>query len=729
MPVVAAFLLAVAVAAPPEGPSPTFLRDAAETKNFSLGHPTGIRVTPDGAAVLFLRSPPRDPTLALYELSVATGQVRELVTPQQLLAGAEEQLSGAERARRERQRVQAKGFTSFELSDDGRRVLVPLSGRLYVVERATGAVTQLATGDGAVLDPHLSPDGRRVAFVKDNDVWVAEVATGRARAVTRGGTDEVTHGVAEFVAQEEMDRFSGFWWSPDGAALAFEEVDQRGVERFSIADPAHPERAPDAFAYPRPGKANVKARLGLVKAAGGAVTWVRWDRERFPYLARVVWKQKAAPLSVLVQARDQRTEQLLAVDAKSGRTRLVLEQRDDAWLELDDELPAWLPDGSGLLYADDTAGGRALRLLPAAGGDARTIVPAALGFDRVVHLPQPRQGRDLEVLVEPSAVNVQLARASLDGGDPTLLYAEAANGEHAVVFAKDGSVYVDTRVTAQALPESTVYRRDGTRVAVLPSVADAPPLRAKVELVTVKGARPYEAAIVRPRDFDAARKYPVIVAVYGGPTVNVVRADQRSYLLPQWIADHGVIVVSADNRGTPRRGRSWSRAIQGSFGEIPLSDQVDALQALGARYPELDLTRVGIYGWSFGGYLSALAVLRRPDVFKVAVAGAPVVDWRDYDTHYTERYLGTPEANPAGYEASSLLTWAPKLERPLLLIHGTGDDNVYFFHSLALADALFKAGRPFEFLPLTGTHMVADPATRERLWERIVGFLLREVRR
>jgi dipeptidyl-peptidase-4 len=208
----------------------------------------------------------------------------------------------------------------------------------------------------------------------------------------------------------------------------------------------------------------------------------------------------------------------------------------------------------------------------------------------------------------------------------------------------------------------------------------------------------------------------------------MVRADARWYLMAQWIADHGAVVVAIDNRGTERRDRAWSRAIKGSFGKIPLDDQVDGVQALGAKYPELDLSRVGVYGWSFGGYLSALAVLRRPDFFRAAVAGAPVVDWRDYDTHYTERYLDLPQANPGGYEESSLLTYAPKLDRPLLLVHGTADDNVYFFHSLKLADALFRAGRPFEFLPLSTTHQIADAAIRERLWQRTVDFLMAHLR-
>jgi dipeptidyl-peptidase 4 len=256
-----------------------------------------------------------------------------------------------------------------------------------------------------------------------------------------------------------------------------------------------------------------------------------------------------------------------------------------------------------------------------------------------------------------------------------------------------------------------------------------PPFRARLELCEVATPeRSFHAAVVRPHDFDPGHRYPVVLHVYGGPHSLMVKSDERSFLLDQWIADHGAIVACLDNRGTPRRDRAWERAVKGSFAELPLADQVEGLLALGKRVPQMDLGRVGVYGWSFGGYLAALAVLRRPDIFKVAVAGAPVVDWRDYDTHYTERYLDLPERNPEGYAASSLLTHAAApaaLTPPLLLVHGTADDNVFFFHTLKLCDALLRAGRPFQLLPLPRvTHQIADVAVRERVWSRMIDFLL-----
>jgi len=277
------------------------------------------------------------------------------------------------------------------------------------------------------------------------------------------------------------------------------------------------------------------------------------------------------------------------------------------------------------------------------------------------------------------------------------------------------------------MPRSTVHRADGSVVGELPSVAEKPPFVPRVEMTKLGSGAGFYAALVRPQKFDSKKRYPVIVNVYGGPlqpsASGMVTASMGQWLLEQWIADQGFILVSLDGRGTPARGHDWERAIGKHFGSVPLEDQVAGLQALGKKYRELDLNRVGIYGWSFGGYLSALGVLRRPDVFKAAVAGAPPTDWLDYDTHYTERYLGLPDTDADAYQEASLLTYAAGLQRPLLLIHGTGDDNVYFRHTLKLADALFRAGRNFELLPLSSmTHMTPDPVVTERLYSRIAGF-------
>src|SRR6185436_2054117 len=380
-------LLLAAATTPAAGPDPTFLRAFAETRGFVLGRPTAIRPTPDGSAVLFLRSPPRQATLSLYEFSVATGQTRELVTPAQLLGGAEEQLSVEEKARRERMRIVDRGFTSYGLSEDGRLVLLPLSGRVYVYDRSgahAGRVRKV--GEPGVIDPRFSPDGERVAYVRGHDLYVADVETGKERRLTKGGTETVTHGLAEFVAQEEMDRFEGYFWSPDSKTVAYTEVDVKGLERFTIADPAKPAQPANTFPYPRAGQANAKVRLGLMPAGGGATTWVRWDSERYPYLARVIWKEKKAPLTLVVQTRDQREVALLTVEVHTGATKVLQVEKDEAWVPLDTDLPRWLPDGSGFLVASERSGERALELHKPDGALDRVLVKS--GVQHLVHVAE-----------------------------------------------------------------------------------------------------------------------------------------------------------------------------------------------------------------------------------------------------------------------------------------------------------------------------------------------------
>ncbi|MEW5851446.1 MAG: DPP IV N-terminal domain-containing protein [Myxococcota bacterium] len=701
-----------------DGPHPGFLRDLAQTRSFNLGRPVGIKPTPDGKTVLFLRAPPREPRLHLHELDTTTGQSRELLTPAALLAGAEEKLTVEERARRERMRISVGGFTSFDLSDDGKLVLLSLSGKLYILERATGATRELPIPPGA-LDPRFTPDGKSVSYVRDHDVHLLDLATHKERRITTGGSELVSHGLAEFVAQEEMSRMRGYWWSPDARTLIYEESDTRDVEQFFISDPTHPESSPTGFRYPRPGRKNAVVKLGIVGAQGGKTTWVSWDVNAFPYVAKVDW-EKNAPPTVLVQSRDQRHEVLLSVDPTTGKTTPLLEERDDAWLNLDPEMPRWLPDGKSFLWTTERNGAWELELHDRKGAFIRTVVPMHLGYRSLADVDAEQGHVFFHASVDPTQTH--LYRGLITGSDFTQL--TTSPGHHAALFSKDHRIYVETLTSSTDWRRSEVHRADGSLVGVVPAVNEMPPFKPNVEWVRVGEGAGLHAVVIRPRAFDRNRRYPVVVRVYGGPHYNIVNRTLEQYLADQWLADHGYILVSIDGRGTPRRGRAWERAIAGDFGAIPLQDQVTGLKALGMRYPEMDLSRVGVLGWSFGGYMAALAVLRRPDVFKTAMAGAPVVDWLDYDTHYTERYLGLPDVNAKGYDQSNLLTYAGKLERPLLLIHGTADDNVYFFHTLRLSDALLRSGRRHTVLPLSGfTHMVSKPEVVEAMWTRVVDHL------
>jgi dipeptidyl-peptidase-4 len=694
----------------------TYLRHFAETRGFMLGRPVRPKPTPDGKAVLFLRSPARVPKLSLYEFDVATGKTRELLTPEKLLKGADEHLTPEEKARRERQRVSVGGFTDFQLSDDGALILVSMSGKLYVVERASGNVRALNSGSGTIVDPKFAPGGKSVSYIRDHDLYVLDLAANREKAVTTGGSERLTHGLAEFVAQEEMGRFTGYWWSPDAKLVAYEEANADGVEVWHVADPIHPERSPTPFFYPRPGKANVKARLGITPVGGGETVWVKWDSAKYPYLAAVRW-DKRGPLTAVVQTRLQDELALLRIDPVTGQATQLLTEKDPAWVNLRHDGPRWLADGC-FLWVGEHGGGLQLEHRDASGAIKTELVgPQASHLDLIDVDPETGQ---YVYRTSEDPINDQICRKKIGDGDVTHL--TDARGQHSAIFSENHQVWVGSETRDDAMPHTMVRKADGTLIGELPSVAEEPPYKPHAEIVKIGAGDGFYASIVRPRDFSAARRYPVIVYVYGGPGHQQVTAAMSSRLLIQWLADQGFVVVSVDNRGTPGRGRDWERAISKRFGSVPLEGQVEGLKALGAKYPELDLNRVGIYGWSFGGYMAALSVLRRPDVYKAAVAGAPVVDWLDYDTHYTERYLGLPETDAAAYKEGNLLTYADGLSRPLLLVHGTADDNVYFRHTLKLTDALFRAGKDFEVLPLSGlTHMVPDPVVTQRLYARIAG--------
>jgi dipeptidyl-peptidase-4 len=720
-------LAAVAQAADPQKPpvDTTFLKQYAETRGFTLGRPQKPKFAPDGKTVLFLRADPKAPKMKLFEFTVESGKTKELLSPEMLLKGAEENLTPEEKARRERQRVSVGGFTDFHFDKDGKNVLVMLAGKLYVFDRATAKATELKTGEGgAIVDPKWSPDGTKVAYVRGFDVYVYDLSTGKESAVTTGGTAIKTHGLAEFVAQEEMGRHSGYWWSPDGKHIAYEEADHTGVETWYVADPLKPDAKPSEQFYPRPGKKNVAVKLGIIPVTGGETVWVEWDRKKYEYLAAVKW-DKLGGLTVQLQDRKQRTTALYRVQPETGELKLLLDDfaTTGTWVNLRGSFPRWL-DANRFLWITEVDGDARLALFDltdAPEKPARRVTPPGLQVVDIVGLWEKSGGLIVQATDDPSQMKLWAVGTNRpDGSAIAQINRSGSQGICTAVYSEELDVSVQTTTTLEQMPRSVVKNVNDS-LGELPSVAIEPPFKPNVKVEKVGD---YWTAAVRPKDFDPKKKYPVIVDVYGGPKhLHVVQA-MRNWLVPQWLADQGFIVVAIDNRGTPGRGREWERAIYQKFGTVPLEDQVKGLHALCDRFPELDRDRVGIVGWSFGGYMAANGVLRRPDVFKAAVAGAPVTDWEDYDTHYTERYMGLLPESKKAYDEASLIPLAKDLKRPLLLVHGTADDNVYYRHTLKLSDALFRAGRDFESLALPGvTHMYsADPTVMERLWAKSATF-------
>ena len=699
----------------------------AATRGFSLGAPDAAMPLPDGHAVLFLRSGPRDTKLGLYEYDLTSRTERALAQP----ASAPEHLSTEEKARRERMRMTLTGITDFALSDDGRQVLVSQADRLSTIALPSGE-TRPVPGAGWI-GPHLSPDGAYVAGVQNNDVHVVALASGQDRAVTTGGTDVITHGLPDFAAAEELERADGIWWSPDGRTLAYEDADATGVERHFIADPEHPSVPPVEFRYPRAGTANARTRLGLVPRDGGATVWVAWDHDAYPYLARVIWP-KAGKMSVVLLNRAQTSEVVMAVDPATGQTTTLLTETDPAWLNLEaghgigvsggHKLPYWLPDGSGFLWAAERGAHWQLELRHADGALDHAVTPQDTPYVAFNDY-DPATGT-VTYTADPDRLGSALYQVKLAGGAATKL--AASPGLHDATFnAALHTILLDRTAGADGSAATTVLNRDGKTLGVLHSVAEQPPSLPQVAYSTV-GERQMDAAVVRPAGAKPGQHYPVVLYVYGGPTVKVVLRAAREYLESQCLADQGFIVASLDGRGTPARDHNWERATKSDFIDSPLQDQVDGLQALAHSVPEMDMTHAGITGWSFGGYFTAMATIRRPDIFQAGVAGAPVVDFDDYDTAYTERYLGMPQTDTEAYRKTNVLTYAASLSRPLLIMHGLTDDNVYFQNTVKLTQALIKAGKPYQLLLLPGTHLLPDPVLRARVDEARVEFFVKNLK-
>jgi dipeptidyl-peptidase-4 len=718
----------------------SFPRQQARTQRFTLGAPRSFQISRDGSRVAFLRSQSgTDPVTCLWVLDVGTGQERLVADPATLDA-IEGDLPAQERARRERAREQAGGIVAFATDTDMTMAAFALGGQVYVADLANQASTGHASPGpqqvGALapaLDPRPDPTGKRVAYVCQGALRVVERETAQDTIVCGAGSDPgITFGLAEFIAAEEMGRMRGYWWAPDGSALLVARVDEAPVNRWYLADPANPQRPATELAYPAAGTPNADVSLLLVQLDGDQVPVVQvpavqvpvdWDRAAFPYLVTAHW-QEPGPL-IVVQSRDQRRMRILSADPVSGNTTVLREDSDERWLDIVPGVPA-RTDAGRIVWTTDDGGAR--RLLVATPDELRDSSAGAV-------TPPTLQVRQI-VAVDGDFVLFTASQEPMDiglwlYGPPGL--AQVTQREGIFGGQRAGGT---TLITAQTLAEdgvtAVVLRDDpdsgtATEVARIRSLAERPNLPDPQPLLGHAGQRAIRAALLLPSWHEpGSRKLPVLLDPYGGPHAQRVLAARGAFLTSQWLAEQGFAVLVADGRGTPGRGPEWEREVWHDLAGPALEDQIEALDAANERCGDLDMGRVAIRGWSFGGYLAALAVLRRPDVFHAAIAGAPVTDFRLYDTHYTERYLGDPAETAEVYDANSLLGDAPRLKRPLLLIHGLADDNVVAAHTLRLSSALLAAGRPHVVLPLSGvTHMTPQEEVAENLLLLQVDFLRR----
>jgi len=682
-------------------PDDSFPRQQARTRRYSLGRPRTFSIADDGSRIAFLRSRASDdPIGCLWVFDVAASEERLVVDPE---ATGDAHLSAEERDRRERRRESLVGVTDYTADRSLSMAAFVMGGELFVADLVAGDAHALAIDAGDPFDPRPDPTGRRIAYAADGALRVVDVDGANDRELASDPDPDVHWGLAEFVAAEEMERQRGYWWSPDGERVAAARVDERPVQIWYIASPVDPAAAPRAVRYPRAGTDNAIVTLSVLTMDGERVD-VAWDRDAFPYLVTVDWATNG-PLTMLVESRDQRTTQILRVDPDTGATDLVREDHDERWLDITVGVPGWLADGRLVrtVDADDTK-----RLA----FDDELVTPIGLQVAQVVDIGDGVLFRANE---DPTETHVWHIDAQ---GTLTRLTDEP--GIHSA--AAGGNVTVLVSATMDALPTTTVVV-DGEPVATLASTAEAPILM-PTPTFFVGGARDLRMALFTPGGDEPAGPLPVLLDPYGGPHFATVQKALTMQLESQWFADQGFAVLAIDGRGTPGRGPGWDREVYRNLADPVLEDQVDGLHAAAERYLFLDLERVAIRGWSFGGFLAAMAVLRRPDVFHAAVSGAPVTDGALYDTHYNERYLGMPDEEKHAYSRYRLLDDAPNLTQPLMLIHGLADDNVYVANTLRLSKRLMEAGRPHTVLPLSGiTHAPMDPQVAENLLLLQVRFI------
>jgi dipeptidyl-peptidase-4 len=668
--------------------------------------PGKIGYSPDAKFVTYLFSERGDLVRDLWGLELASGRKQRFLSPPGETV-TEENISREEMLRRERLRLRETGITDYTWAEKANVMLLPLRGDLY--RWADGSVTRLAAG--GVIDPKITADGRRTFFVRGADVWTVDEAGERRLTSHPAG---MTNGLAEFVAQEELDRLSGYWPSPSGDLVAFEQVDESSIPVFPIVHQATAALEIEEHRYPFAGAENARVKLGVVSVDGGETTWMDLGRDE-GYIARVDWHPDGR---LLVQwlSRDWQRLELRAY----GDGHALLVENQEPWINLHNDLRLIESTGE-FTWSSERSGFRHLYLYAPDGKLIRQLTSGDWPAEATVGLDEKR--RQLYFVGwQSTPLDRQLFRVSLDGGEPEAL--TRGSGVHSAVLAPDFSSYVSVRDHLNEPPAIGVVslnERQSTWSIHSPgdvSVDFPPP-----ELHAFRTSDGVElfAAVYRPK---ASGRAPVIVSVYGGPGAQMVNDSwtQTVDLRAQMLAQHGFVVLKVDNRGSARRGLAFEAPISRRMGQIEVRDQVEGvrwLETLGFA----DVSRVGIYGWSYGGYMALMALLTAPEVFKAGMAGSPVTFWEGYDTAYTEKYMGRPQENPQGYRLGSPLTHVDRLRGKLLVIHGMIDENVHFRHTARLMQALIDAGKPFESLLYPNErHMPRSEHDRVDMERRILEF-------
>ena len=687
----------------------------------ALAGPTiaGLKISPDGSRVTYLQGKPEDKDrLDLWEYNIREGRARLLVDSK-VLAPAKERLADEELGRRERQRTAAlSGILEYSFAPSGRALLFPLGGNLYycdLTKPAKDAVVEINHSNSSASDATISPAGGYVAFVRDQNLHVYDLAKSRGKALTNDGGGPIKNGMAEFIAQEEMDRSTGYWWAPDDRHIAFARVDETPVnvtQRFEIAADnvaTFPQR------YPAAGGPNILVRLGVSDVHSGAITWIDLGQETDIYLARVNWLPDGKTLAIQRESRDQRKLDLLFADIETGQSRVVLTETSKTWIDLHNEL-SFLTHTREFIWASSRDGYQHLYLYDYEGHLLRQLTAGAWNIDdfraRAIKGIDEKDRLVYFTATEKSPTERQFYSTSLDTRDPHKINrVSQEDGLHSITMSSDASFYVDNFTNSTQPPQVSLYTADGRLMARLlenrlnAQHPDAPYLAdnsvPEIGTLTAADGQTLYYRLFKPSHFDPAKHYPAIVDVYGGPGVQRVLDNWTGGSFTQILTRAGYVVFQLDNRGTAFRGTAFQTPIHGKLGDIEVADQVQGARWLGSQ-SFVDPARIGVWGWSYGGYMTLMLMFKAPDVFRAGVSGAPVTDWGLYDTHYTERYLDRPQDNTAGYAASSVLSYAKDLQGKLLVMHGMADDNVLFLHSTKLFRRLQDLGKAFDVMVYPG---------------------------
>ena len=695
--------------------------------------PRAVKLSPDGSLLTSLRPRADDrERFDLWAMNTVTGEWRMLVDSLKIGTGAE--LSEAEKMQRERARIGgSKGIVAYDWSPDSQSILVPLDGGIFLADLA-GKVTRLTATQAGELDATMSPKGGFVSFIRDQNLFVRSVAkgsaTGKERALTTEGKNLVSWGVAEFVAQEEMDRSRGHWWSPDDSRVAVARVDEEPVAVVSRAAIGADGTKVFDQRYPLAGTDNAIVALRIFKSDGSDTVLVDMGENPDIYLARVDWAPDGKSLIVQRQSRDQKTLDVLSVNAATGASKILFTETAKTWINLHDNL-RFLKDGS-LLWTSEKDGYNHIYRI---NGGKWTQLTKGAWMVRAVTGVDEAAGKLYFTANRETPIEQHFYSLPINGGEPTLL--TPRGGWHSVTMNKTATRAIITHSTPNQPDQVYLAGADGKRTAWIEENAlgaahpYAPYLASHTapQYGTIKAA---DGALLHTKlllpKMEAGKRYPVFVQVYGGPGAGRQVTATWGGALHQLLVDQGWIVFSVDGRGTPDRGKAFEDPIYQAMGSVEVADQLAGVAWLKGQ-PYVDPAKLAVYGWSYGGYMTLKLLQAAPSTFAAGVSGAPVTKWGLYDTHYTERYMGDPRVVPDAYAKSDVIPNAAKIADPLLLIHGMADDNVVFDHSTALMGALQGAAVPFETMVYPGqTHRVGGPKVSVHLWTSILNFLNREVK-